>query len=364
MKPLDQLHNAGQSVWLDNIRRAWLKNGDLAAYIKDYAVTGLTSNPTIFERDISGSADYDQAIIDRLPRQLAAEALFQELAIEDLQQAADLFEPVFQASGGTDGFVSLEVSPRLAGDTNATIVEARQLHLTAARENLLIKVPGTTAGLIAFEALIAGGVPINITLLFSAEQYRATAEAYLRGIERRVKADLDPNVASVASLFISRWDVKSKPQLPADLQNRLGIAIAVKAYAAYQQSLQTDRWRSLEAAGAKPQKLLLASTGTKDPELDDTYYISALTFEGTINTMPDKTLLAFADHGAIDTSRSTLADADRVLNACAKEGVDLQRMAHELQIEGRDNFNDSFDQLLRCLQDKTTQLAAAHARSS
>lgn len=363
MNSLERLHLGGQHIWLDNIRRALLTSGKLQSYIDEFAVSGLTSNPSIFERAIDGSGDYDQSIAERLSRNLSPETLFQELAIEDLQQAADLFQPIFAATGGTDGFVSLEVSPELAGDAEDTIMEARRLFASAARDNLLIKVPGTVEGLIATEELIAIGVPVNVTLLFSVEHYQATADAYLRGIERRIERKLDPKVTSIASLFVSRWDVKSNPQLPDNLKNRLGIAVAAKAYDAYRQLLQSDRWRKLEAAGAKPQKLLLASTGTKDPALPDTYYIEALALEDTINTIPEKTLLAFADHGKTDSLfNNDVAEADRVVAATVSAGIDLRAMARELQTEGGNSFSNSFDRLMRCLSAKSIQLAESGER--
>lgn len=363
MNSLEKLHRGGQRIWLDNIRRALLTSGRLKTYIDEFAVSGLTSNPSIFERAIDGSGDYDQSIAERLSRNLSPETLFQELAIEDIQQAADLFQPIFAATGGTDGFVSLEVSPKLVGDAEATIVEARRLFAYAQRDNLLIKVPGTAEGLVATEELIAFGVPVNVTLLFSAEHYQATAEAYLRGIERRIERNLDPNVASVASLFVSRWDVKSNPRLPDNLKNRLGIAVAAKTYNAYRQLLQSARWRQLEAAGGKPQKLLLASTGAKDPTLPDTYYIEALALEDTINTIPEKTLLAFAEHGKTGSGLGKdVAEAERVVAAIVSAGIDLQDTAQELQVEGSNAFRKSFDQLLDCLSAKSIQLAESGER--
>jgi transaldolase len=358
MNPLEQLHQRGQSIWLDNIRRELLTSGELARYIKELSVTGLTSNPTIFEKAIGGSTDYDQAIAARLSRNLSTQSLFEELAIEDLQQAADLFKAEYADSKHLDGFVSLEVSPKLADDAQGTIAEAKRLFASAQRDNLFIKVPGTPNGCAAIEELIFAGIPINVTLLFSVEQYQASAEAYLRGIERRIKAGLSPYVGSVASLFVSRWDVKSNQQLPEDLHNKLGVAMAAKAYAVYLDLLDSDRWQTLSQAGAHPQKLLMASTGSKDPRLPDTYYVTALAGAGTVNTIPENTLLAFADSGIVNDDMSAhVAEADQVLNAIAEAGVDIQAMSQLLLEEGKASFVKSFDQLMQVLRDKSAQVA-------
>ena len=358
MNPLERLHQRGQSIWLDNIRRELLTSGELARYIKELSVTGLTSNPTIFEKAIGGSSDYDQAIADRLSRDLSTQSLFEELAIEDLQQAADLFNAEYEDSDKLDGFVSLEVSPKLADDAQGTIAEAKRLFASAGRDNLFIKVPGTPNGCTAIEELIFAGIPINVTLLFSVEQYLASAEAYLRGIERRIEANLSPYVASVASLFVSRWDVKSNQQLPDDLHNKLGVAMAAKAYSVYLNLLDSDRWQALQQAGAHPQKLLMASTGAKDPRLPDTYYVTALAGAGTVNTIPENTLLAFADSGIVNDDIDThVAEADLLLSVISEAGVDLQAMAQQLLEEGKASFVKSFDQLMQVLQDKSAEVA-------
>ena len=358
MNPLEQLHQRGQSIWLDNIRRELLTSGELARYISELAVTGLTSNPTIFEKAIGGSNDYDQAIAARLPRELSAQSLFEELAIEDLQHAADLFQPEFESSNHLDGFVSLEVSPKLADDAEGTIAEAKRLFASAERENLFIKVPGTPNGCIAIEELIFSGIPVNVTLLFSVEQYLASAHAYLRGIERRIQAGKSSYVASVASIFVSRWDVKSNPLLPDHLHNKLGIAVAAKAYSAYLDLLASDRWQTLKSVGAHPQKLLMASTGSKDPSLPASYYVTALAGAGTVNTVPENTLLAFAENGIVNNDIvEHAAEADTVLSSIEDAGVDIQGMADELLEEGKSSFVKSFDQLMQVLESKSAQIA-------
>lgn len=354
MNPLQELNTLRQSLWLDNIRRGLLASGTLKRYIDELAVTGLTSNPTIFEHAIMGSRDYDATLKARLGENVSAEELFFDLAIEDLQAAADLFIPAYQRTQGRDGFVSLEVSPRLAGDTQGTVGQAKELHARAARPNLLIKVPGTSAGLPAIEELIFEGVPVNVTLLFSTEHYLAAAEAYLRGIERRIKAGRDPAVPSVASLFISRWDTASAQAL----HNRLGLAVAARTYQAYRELYASARWKRLAGQGARPQKLLWASTGTKDPKLPDTYYIAALAVPDTINTMPEATLLAYAHHGA----RGNLPSPDEVENTlalAAAADIDLDALATELQNKGRDAFVASFDALLKGIETKRAALREA-----
>jgi transaldolase len=298
MKTTQQLHDLGQSLWLDNITRGLLTSGTLDRYISELSVTGLTSNPTIFDQAIGNADFYDTAIRQKALAGKSGEALFFELALEDLTQAADLFRPIHNATGGVDGWVSLEVSPLLADDTAGTIQAAVQLHAQAQRPNLFIKIPGTSAGIPAIEEAIFAGVPVNVTLLFSREHYLAAAEAYMRGIERRIAAGLDPAVGSVASIFVSRWDVAIKDRVPQELRNRLGIAIAKRTYKAYIELLASQRWQALAAAGARPQRLLWASTGTKDPAAPDTLYIDALAAPDTVNTMPEKTLLAFAGMAA------------------------------------------------------------------
>lgn len=358
INPLKKLHERGQSIWLDNIRRELLTSGELARYISELSVTGLTSNPTIFEKAIGGSNDYDQAIASRLPRELSSQSLFEELAIEDLRHAADLFHPEYDSSHHLDGFVSLEVSPKLADDAEGTISEAKRLFAAADRDNLFIKVPGTPEGCKAIEELIFAGVPINVTLLFSVEQYLASANAYLRGIERRIEAELSTYVASVASLFISRWDVKSNQQLPEHLHNKLGIAVAAKAYAVYLELLASDRWQALKSVGAHPQKLLMASTGAKDPSLPDSYYVTALAGAGTVNTIPESTLLSFAKNGVVNNDIvEHAAEADIVLSAVEDAGVNIQEMAEVLLGEGKSSFVKSFDELLHVLEIKSAEVA-------
>ena len=362
MNATRQLHDLGQSLWLDNITRGLLASGTLARYVSDFEVTGLTSNPTIFENAIGNSDFYDEAIRRKGGEGQSGEGLFLELALEDLTRAADLFRPIHDATGGVDGWASLEVSPLLANDTTHSIEEAARLHARAARPNLFIKIPGTPEGIPAIEESIFAGVPINVTLLFSREQYVAAAEAYLRGIERRIAAGRDPKVRSVASLFVSRWDVAVKDTLPARLRNRLGIAVAMQTYRAYRELLASPRWRKLAAAGAPVQRLLWGSTGTKDPAAPDTLYVEALAAPDTINTMPEKTLLAFADHGQVKQALSPDGgDADAVLAECRREGVDDAALAVRLQREGADAFSKSWHELLQRIVAKTDALTQASA---
>ncbi|MHB1667316.1 MAG: transaldolase [Thiomonas sp.] len=362
MNPTQKLHDLGQSLWLDNITRELLRSGTLARYIRDLAVTGLTSNPTIFEHAIGHSAAYDEAIRSTARKGQSDDSLFFALALEDLTQAADLFRPIFDASAGVDGWVSLEVSPLLAHDAANTIKQAAELHARADRPNLFIKIPGTIEGLAAIEAAIFAGLAVNVTLLFSCRQYLAAAEAYLRGVERRIQAGLDPNVGSVASLFISRWDVAVKDTIPPQLRNRLGIAVAMQTYQAYCALLASPRWQKLANAGARAQRLLWASTGTKDPAAPDTLYVEALAAPRTINTMPEKTLLAFADHGQV---RHMLppdgGDAEAVLADCGRQGIDPDALAERLQREGAEAFAASWRQLLQAISTKTAQLTQASA---
>jgi transaldolase len=351
------LHESGQSLWLDNITRDLLDSGTLARFIAEDSVTGLTSNPTIFDKAITGSADYDDAM--RAAAGQPAEDVFFDLAIDDLRRAADLFRPRFDETDGIDGWVSLEVSPRLASDTDSTIAEAKRLHARADRPNLYIKVPGTPAGIPAIEELIFAGVPVNVTLLFSPEQYVAAAGAYQRGLERRHEAGLDLRVSSVASLFVSRWDVAVSGKLPAELSDRLGVAIGKQAYRAYRDCLAASRWTTLEDAGARPQRLLFASTGTKDPALPDTFYITALAAEQTINTMPQNTLEAFVDHGELkDLLRPDGGDADDTIAAIAAAGIDIDALAAQLQQEGAESFVKSWNELLAQVESKTATVSA------
>jgi transaldolase len=357
MKPTQQLHELGQSLWLDNITRDLLSSGTLLRYINEYSVTGLTSNPTIFDNAIKDGDAYDESIRQKAAAGKAGEALFFELALEDLVQAADLFRPVHQATDGIDGWVSLEVSPLLADDTEATVRAAQELHRRAQRRNLYIKIPGTRAGIPAIEQAILAGVPVNVTLLFSCEQYLAAAEAYMRGIERRVASGLDPKVESVASIFVSRWDVAVNGKVGPELQNRLGIAISKRTYRAYCELLESARWRKLAAAGAHPQRLLWASTGTKDPGAPDTLYIEALAAPATVNTMPEKTLLAFAEHGKL---RAPLpadgGDAESVLSEFAAAKIDTAKVAADLQREGTQSFDTSWKSLMDRIASKSTAL--------
>jgi transaldolase len=360
MKATQQLHNLGQSLWLDNITRGLLSNGTLREYIRDYSVTGLTSNPTIFDKAIEGTDFYDAAIHHKVTAGKTGEELFYELALEDLTQAADLFRPVHDATHATDGWVSLEVSPLLADDTTGSMQAAARLHARAKCPNLFIKIPGTAAGLPAIEESIFAGVPVNVTLLFSREQYLAAAEAYLRGIERRLAKSLDPIVASVASIFVSRWDVAVHDKVPEHLRNRLGIAIARCIYKAHCELLASTRWRKLERSGAQTQRLLWASTGTKDPKASDTLYVEALAAPNTINTVPEKTLRAFAEHGrAMEVLQPDGGDAEELLAAFACEGVNDAELAASLQREGTQAFARSWKDLLDCLAAKSAALAQA-----
>jgi transaldolase len=361
------LHQLGQSLWLDNITRTLLQSGTLARYIRDLSVTGLTSNPTIFEHAIGAGDSYDASIRVLHDAGLAEEELFFELALEDLTQAADLFRPVFDASDGVDGYVSLEVSPLLAGNAAHTIQAANRLHRQADKPNLFIKIPGTPEGLEAIEEVIFDGVPVNVTLLFSREQVLAAAQACMRGLERRLAAGLDLKVASVLSLFVSRWDVAVKQEISSPFHNRLGIAIAMRTYKAHCELLASERWQRLAAAGARPQRLLWASTGTKDPAAPDTLYVQALAAPGTINTLPEKTLLAFADHGRVE--RALPPDggyAEAVIEEFHREGVDDDALAARLQYEGVDAFATSWHALLTRIREKcaasSTRRGAAPAQ--
>ncbi|MGY0559468.1 transaldolase [Luteimonas sp. A277] len=358
MNHLQSLRELGQSLWLDNITREILDDGTLQRYIGEYAITGLTSNPTIFDQAIGDSDAYDAGIGEKFAAGKRDAELFVELALEDLRRAADLFRPVFDATGGVDGWVSMELSPLLAADTTGSIEAARRIHAQAGRDNLYVKIPGTPEGVPAIEESIFAGVPINVTLLFSMQQYVASADAYMRGIERRIEAGLDPVVGSVASLFISRWDKASAEQLPDELHNRLGIAVGQQTYRAYRDLLASDRWKNLAAAGARPQRLLWASTGTKDPKASDTLYVEALAAPDTINTVPEKTLRAFADHGKV---RGALADDGGdfapTLAKIAAAGVDIDALAAQLQRDGADAFVTSWNQLLQRIADKARSLA-------
>ena len=360
MNKAQELHDLGQSLWLDNITREILDNGTLRRYINEFSVTGLTSNPTIFDEAIGNTAAYDEGIRDKAKAGKSGEALFTELALEDLRRAADLFRPVFDATDGVDGWVSMEVSPLLANDTSGSIDAAARIHAQAARANLYVKIPGTPEGGPAIEESIFNGIPINVTLLFSREQYLAAAEAYLRGIERRIVARRDPRVASVASLFVSRWDKAVGDKVPPELRNRLGIAIGGRTYRAYRGLLASPRWKKLAAAGARPQRLLWASTGTKDPKASDTLYVEALAAPDTIDTMPEKTLRAFAEHGQIKgVMAEDGGDAEAVLASFTKAGIDTAALALELQRDGAQAFTKSWTELMTRIADKSDALAHA-----
>src|SRR5664279_1349348 len=360
MKPTQLLHDLGQSLWLDNITRDLLDSGTLKSYIDELSVTGLTSNPTIFDQAIKKSAAYDPAIQRELGKGKSGEALFFDLALDDLTRAADLFRPVYDQTKGVDGWVSLEVSPLLAYDTATTLAAAKDLSGRGARPNLFIKIPGTPEGLPAIEEAIFAGVSINVTLLFSREQYLAAAEAYLKGIERRIAAGLDTNVGSVASVFISRWDVAANKTVPENLRDKLGIAIAQRTYKAYRDWLATPRVQKIIAAGYNPQRLLLASTGTKDPKASDILYIKALAAPDTVNTMPEKTLLAFADHGELGAAMPRDGgDCEQVLADFAKAGVDIDALAAQLQSDGAKSFVESWSDLMSVIASKSATLQTA-----
>ena len=360
MKATKQLHDLGQSLWLDDITRELLTSGTLKRYIDELSVTGLTSNPTIFDHAITHSSAYDEEIRRLLKLGHSGEALFFELAMEDLIQAADMFAPIHERTAGVDGWVSLEVSPLLAHDAKSTVVEAKALHGKAGRTNLFIKIPGTKEGAAAIEEAIFSGVPVNVTLLFSREQYLSAADAYMRGLERRIAAGLSPDVRSVASLFISRWDKATMEKAPVALRNKLGIAIGKQTYQAYRDLMDSDRWQRLENQGARPQRLLFASTGAKDPAAPDVLYIGALAAPHTVNTMPEKTLLAFGDHGQISGALARDGgDAEQVLAEFASAGVDTIKLAADLQEDGAQSFDASWQDLLNSIELKSRRLKAA-----
>ncbi len=347
MKPTQQLHELGQSLWLDNITRTMLDDGTLERYVDELSITGLTSNPTIFDHAISQGHAYDDQISELQAAGTSAEDAFFELAIADLRRAASLFGPVHQRTDRLDGWVSLEVSPLLAHDAEATVAQAARLHASAGCENLLIKIPGTPAGLEAIEETIYAGIPVNVTLLFSREQYLAAAEAYMRGVERRIKAGLNPAVRSVASVFISRWDKAVMDSTPHELHGKLAIAIAQRTYRAYREILDSEHWQRLWNEGARPQRLLWASTGTKDPDASDVLYVEALAAPFTINTMPEPTLLAFAEHGTVGTPLAADGgDCEEVLATFGEAGIDAEALAAQLQTDGAKAFVDSWTELM------------------
>jgi transaldolase len=360
MNATTQLNTLGQSLWLDNITRKLLDSGTLQRYIDEFSVTGLTSNPTIFDHALKGSTDYDADICRKLQQGQSGEALFFDLALADVTRAADLFLPIHQRSHGVDGWVSLEVSPLLAYDTQITLKVARELHARAARPNLFIKIPGTPQGLPAIEEAIFAGVPINVTLLFSTAHYLAAAEAYLRGIERRIAAGLSPNVASVASLFVSRWDVAVADKVPAELNMKLGVAVGQQAYKAYNDLVASPRYRRVLNAGAPVQRLLLASTGTKDPKARDTLYVEALAAPFTVNTMPEATLNAFAEHGHVGApTPADGGECEAVLSRMRAAGVDLEALAAQLQADGAASFVKSWHELMGVIASKSAALTQA-----
>jgi transaldolase len=362
MKTTQALHNLGQSIWLDNITRDLLDGGTLKSYIDELSVTGLTSNPTIFDHAIKSSTAYDGAIRESVSKGKSGETLFFELALADLTRAAGLFRPVHERTEGVDGWVSLEVSPLLAYDTASTLAAAKDLHARAGQPNLFIKIPGTKEGLPAIEEAIFAGVPINVTLLFSREQYIAAAEAFLRGVERRIDAGLKPGIGSVASIFVSRWDAAVTSKAPASLQNQLGIAIAQRTYKAYRELLASPRWQRVFNFGARPQRLLWASTGTKDPKASDVLYIKALASPFTVNTMPEGTLKALADHGELGAIMpADGGDCEEVLARFAKAGIDVDALASQLQEEGAKSFVKSWTELLEVIDSKSAALKKAIA---
>jgi len=360
MKATRILYDLGQSLWLDNITRNLLKTGVLRRYIDELSVTGLTSNPTIFDHAIKNSSDYDSAIKSKLAQGKSGEKLFFELALEDIREAADLFRPVHDRTCGVDGWVSLEVSPLLAHDTKSTIAEAKELHRQAQRRNVFIKIPGTPEGLPAIEEAIFAGVPINVTLLFSDDQYVAAANAFMRGIERRIEAGLQPDVASVASLFISRWDVAMTGKVPAELNNRLGIAVAKRTYKAYRDLLTSPRWMRAYNAGARPQRLLWASTGTKDPKASDVLYVKNLAAPFTVNTMPEGTLKALVDHGEFGaTLGADGGNAEEELARFVKAKIAVDALSRQLQDEGAKSFVKSWNDLMDVIGSKSAVLKRA-----
>jgi transaldolase len=360
MKTTQKLHEMGQSLWLDNITRDLLTSGTLRRFIDELSVTGLTSNPTIFDHAIKNSAAYDEAIRRKLKEGKSGEKLFFELALEDIIQAADLFRPVWERTDGVDGWASLEVSPLLAHDTAGTVAAAKDLHARAGRPNVFIKIPGTREGLPAIEEAIFAGVPVNVTLLFAREHYVAAAEAYQRGIERRMDAGLPPDVGSVASIFVSRWDAAVMEKVPEELRDRLGIAVAQQTYKAYRALLDSPRWQRFANAGARPQRLLWASTGTKDPKASDVLYVKSLAAPFTVNTMPEATLKALADHGEVGPILPAHGgDCEEVLDRFAAVGIDVQALAARLQDEGARSFVKSWQELLAVIASKSAAIKKA-----
>jgi transaldolase len=359
MRATMRLHEAGQSLWLDNITRRMLDSGQLARYVEQYSLTGLTSNPTIFDHAVA-SGDYDAEIRDKAARGTRGEGLFFDLAIEDLRRAADLFRPIHERTDGVDGWVSLELSPLLVHDTKGSIAAARSLWTRAARPNLMIKIPGTIAGRAAIEECIAAGVPINVTLLFSREQYLGALEAFLRGVERRIQEGQNPRVGSIASLFMSRWDKAANPLVPAELKDRLALAVGEDVYRAYRQVMDSERWLRLENSGARMQRLLWASMSTKDPTSPDTLYVHELMAPFTVDTIPEKTLAAFDEHGEVGAPLPRDGgDCDEVLARFAAAGVDVAALGEKLQDEGARAFETSWGELCSRIQKKAAGSSAA-----
>lgn len=357
MNATQLLHELGQSLWLDNITRELLDSGKLEQYINEFSITGLTSNPTIFDHAIKNSTAYDAAIRERLGKGKSSEDLFFELALEDITRAADLFRPVHEHTNGVDGWVSLEVSPLLAHNSASTLAAAKELHARGGRPNLFIKIPGTKEGLPAIEEAIFAGIPVNVTLLFSREQYLEAAEAYLRGVERCIEAGLNPDIGSVASVFISRWDVAVTGKAPESLRNQLGIAIAQRTYKAYRELLDTPRWQRAFNFGARPQRLLWASTGTKDPKASDILYVKSLAAPFTVNTMPENTLKAFGDHGEVGKALpADGGECEKVLTEFAKAGIDVDALAARLQDEGAKSFVQSWTDLMGVIASRSAAL--------
>lgn len=357
MKATQQLHNLGQSLWLDNITRDMLDNGTLKRYIDELSVTGLTSNPTIFDHAMTHGHAYDDEMAKLMSSGLSAEDAFFEMAVNDLRRAADLFAPIHERTATVDGWVSLEVSPLLAYDAKATAQVAMALHKKAARRNLFIKIPGTPEGRTAIADAIFAGVSVNVTLLFNRDQYLGAADAYMQGLERRIAAGLSPDVRSVASLFVSRWDKATMDKVPGELRDKLGPAIGQQTYKAYREVLDSDRWQRLESLGARPQRLLFASTGTKDPKASDVLYIAALAAPNTVDTMPEETLLAFSQHGSVSGALARDGgDCEKTLAAFTKAGIDLAKLGANLQSEGANSFDDSWKNLLSSIENKSKAL--------
>jgi transaldolase len=357
MKATQLLHNLGQSLWLDNITRDLLNNGTLKRYIDELSVTGLTSNPTIFDHAIKNSTAYDAALRKELANGKSGEELFFDLAVEDISRAADLFHPIFEKTNGVDGWVSLEVSPLIAHDTVATIAAAKELHSRLRRPNVFIKIPGTKEGLPAIEEAIFAGVPVNVTLLFSREHFLAAADAFMRGIERRVEAGLNPRVASVASVFVSRWDAAVVGKIPEQFNNQLGILVGNRVYKAYRDLLTSDRWQRAFNAGARPQRLLWASTGTKDPKASDVLYVKALAAPFTVNTMPEATLNALADHGELGSIMSADGgECEKFISQLERSGIKVYDLAVQLQDEGAKSFVKSWNELMAVIESKSNAL--------